>query len=289
MNAFKLIQLRTLCLVLTSLLLMISVQTKCLAAGTLVITPTRIIFDERTRSAKVTLLNTGTEAASYRATFVRREMKQDGGFLDVEAGVKGNYSDEMIRYSPRQVTLPPGQSQVVRLMLRKPRDLAAGEYRSHMLFQALPEPKSNDIDQAESDNPDAIVIEITPLIGITIPIIVRHGNLKATVTLTDPQFIPANKDKIKPSLKLNILRDGNRSVYGDFKVTYTAEGQQSGLVVAQAKGVGVYTSITSREFELVLESPPGINFDKGLFTISYSEQNEKSRKASVSTVELTIP
>ena len=288
MNAFKMIQFRPLCLVLTSVLLLVSVQTKSFAAGTLVITPTRIVFDERTRSAKVTLLNTGTEAASYRATFVRREMNEDGSFMDVEAGVKGNYSDEMIRYSPRQVTLPPGQSQVVRLMLRKPRDLAAAEYRSHMLFQALPEPKNNDIDQAENDNPEAIVIEITPLIGITIPIIVRHGNLNATVTLTDPQFIPANKDKIKPRLKLNILRDGNRSVYGDFKVTYTPEGQQSGLVVAQAKGVGVYTSIKSRQFELVLENPPGISFDNGQFMISYSEQNENSRTPSVSTTELTI-
>lgn len=289
MNAFKMIQLRTICIVLTSMLLMISVQTKSFAAGTLVITPTRIIFDERTRSAKVTLLNTGTEAASYRASFVRRDMKEDGGFLDVEADVKGFYSDEMIRYSPRQVTLPPGQSQVVRLMLRKPRDLPAAEYRSHMLFQALPEPKNNDIDQADNENPDAIVIEITPLLGITIPIIVRHGDLNAKVTLTDPQFIPANKEKIKPSLRLNILRDGNRSVYGDFKVTYIPEGQQNGLVVAQAKGVGVYTSISKRQFELVLENPPSINFDKGHFIISYSEQNKKSRTTSVSTVELTIP
>lgn len=170
---------KSISIIFISLILFLSVQTKCMALATLVITPTRVTFDDRTRSAQVTLLNSGTEAGTYRVSFVRRHMKEDGSLIEVKEDEKGNFSDEMIRYSPRQVTLPPGQSQVVRLMLRRPRDLTNGEYRSHMLFQALPKPK-NSIEQLESDNADNIVIEITPLIGITIPVIVRHGELNAS-------------------------------------------------------------------------------------------------------------
>ena len=38
----------------------------------------------------------------------------------------------MIRYAPRRVTVPPGGSQQIRILLRRPRDLEPGEYRSHL-------------------------------------------------------------------------------------------------------------------------------------------------------------
>ena len=44
----------------------------------------------------------------------------------------------MITYTPRRVVLEPHSSQVVRLRVLRPPDLAAGEYRTHLTVTAVP-------------------------------------------------------------------------------------------------------------------------------------------------------
>lgn len=161
-----------------------------------------------------------------------------------------------------------------------------------MLFQALPEPDNSaleDLKKLEKENPNAIIIKLTPLIGITIPVIVRHGQLDATFSLEEPKFLLADKKYPSPRLTVNMIRSGTRSVYGDFKVTYTPDGQSNSTVVSQVKGVAVYTPNTIRRFTLRLDSPPGINFDKGTFEIAFSERGTKVKSLLNSTISLSIP
>lgn len=289
MTALKIIAGKFITFVTTVALLFLCIQTQSYAAGGLVVTPTRVEFNDRTRSEKIMLLNTGSESASYRISFVRLHMLDDGSIIDVKENEKGNFSDELIRYSPRQVTLPPGQSQVIRLMLRKPKDLTEGEYRSHMLFQALPDPRNTTIDVEEDKNTDAITIEITPLIGITIPVIVRHGKLDASLSIEKPQYIPEDKKYLKPRLSVDMLRTGTQSTYGDIKVLYTPDGETNNYVASQAKGVAVYTPNLKRQFKLTLERPAGISFEKGTFRIIYTERNKNKKAGTISEVSLAIP
>ena len=123
-------------------------QSTANAGANLMITPTRIVFEERTRTAQVTLMNNGSDTGNYRISFINQNMTDDGRFVEVKEGEEGMFSNSMVRYSPRQITLPAGQSQVVRLMLRKPRDLKDGEYRSHMLFQSLPKAGKSSLESA---------------------------------------------------------------------------------------------------------------------------------------------
>lgn len=78
----------------------------------------------------------------------------------------------MIRYAPRQVILQPGETQAVRLMVRKPTDLQDGEYRSHMLFQRLQAVKGIETKATET-SPG---ISMSLLIGTSIPIFIREGD-----------------------------------------------------------------------------------------------------------------
>ena len=268
-----------------SLLLFLSFQE--LVSAALVVTPTRIEFDARTRSEQVTLLNTGSESASYRISFKRRHMLEDGNLIEVKKGEKGNFADEMIRYSPRQVTLPPGKSQVIRLMLRKPRNLEDGEYRSHMLFQALPK-ATNTLDDNPDTKSEGITIQLTPMIGITIPVIIRHGTLDAALAIEDVKFLAADKKNPQNRISLNMVREGTRSVYGDFKVTFTPEGNTVETVVSQIKGVAVYTPNLNRRYALRLNQPPGISFDKGTFNIIYSERNKYTKTKSPILIETKL-
>ena len=84
--------------------------------GGLLVAPTRLVFEGRVRNAELSLVNTGSDITTYRIEFVRLRMREDGSFENVDAAGPGErFSDELVRYSPRQVTLEPGVPQAIRL------------------------------------------------------------------------------------------------------------------------------------------------------------------------------
>ena len=108
-----------------ALVLLMAAQT---AWADLSLFPTRLVLEKNQRAAQVELMNSGTEPETYRIRLVNRRMGENGEFIAIEAPGPGEqFADSLLRYSPRQVTIAPGTSQTVRLLLRKPADLAAGE------------------------------------------------------------------------------------------------------------------------------------------------------------------
>lgn len=263
-------------------------STNANAAGQLMVSPTRIVFEGNERTKQVNLINNGAETGRYRISFVRRKMTEDGKFEEVAENEPGMYSDDIVRFSPRQVTLQPGQSQIVRLMLRKKRDMPDGEYRSHMLFQSLPDPAATDISQLVDNNSKGLSIQLIPVVGITIPVIVRQGKLSSTVSLSDFELKQANTVKAEKTLSLKINREGNRSAYGDFRVYFTPRGGES-VVVAQVNGVAVYTPLASRSVELRLQTPSGFNLSNGELHITYLEPGKDEVTGLLAESRLAAP
>lgn len=286
MHESRHLQTRALCFLLFIATLLVSYS----STAALLITPSRVVFEDRTRSEQVTLTNKGDETATYRISFVRKNMTEDGKFVTIamdENDKDGMYSDTMVRYSPRQIVLAPGQSQVVRLLLRKPRGLADGEYRSHLLMQALPKVTSTDVSKAVEGDADGIKIEITTVVGISIPVIVRKGSLNADLNITNLRYVKATDSKEKPYLAFDMNRTGNQSVYGDFHVTYT-DDKSNENVVAIVKGIAVYTPNTLRQYKLQVSAPDGQEFDKGYFHLSYSESGKDESTGLIASADLKL-
>lgn len=111
-----------------------------LARADLMLFPTRIVLEKNQRAAQVELINQGRSPETYRINLVNRRMSETGEFIPVGTPGPGEqFADPLLRYSPRQVTIAPGGSQTVRILLRKPAELAAGEYRSHLQFDRVAE------------------------------------------------------------------------------------------------------------------------------------------------------
>lgn len=55
-------------------------------AGDITVTPTRIMLEGRTRSATISLANTGARKATYRLAIVNMRMTENGGFERIEEG-----------------------------------------------------------------------------------------------------------------------------------------------------------------------------------------------------------
>lgn len=273
---------------LAAFAMFVSTLKPALAGANLMVTPSRVVFEERTRSAQVTLLNKGDETGTFRISFIRQQMTEGGQFVEAEEDEPGLYSDSMVRYSPRQITLPPGQPQVVRLMLRKPRDLEEGEYRSHMLFQSIPEASKSNLESALAEDSQGIRVEIIPIVGISIPIIVRHGRLESELRLEKPRLIPDAEGGSGPTLVLEMHRSGKRSVYGDFRAILTPMGDGEPMTVGRVNGVAVYTPNNLRRFSLPLTIPQGVTLEGGKLRILYLESGKDEKSGLLAETELLL-
>ena len=282
-RAFRIITLFAL-----SLVSLLTSTGTAVAGANLMVTPSRVVFEERTRTAQVTLLNTGDETGTFRISFIRQQMTETGQFVEVKTGEEGLYADPMVRYSPRQITLPPGQPQIVRLMLRKPRDLAEGEYRSHMLFQSIPQSSKSSLESALRAEQKGISVEIIPIVGISIPVIVRHGKLESAIRLENPRLLPADKDNPTPHIALEMHRSGNQSVYGDFRAIYTPQGGGEPMTVGLVNGVAVYTPNTVRKFSLPLNIPHGTALKGGQLRILYLESGKDEKSGLLAETDISL-
>jgi len=274
---------------LASLLLVFlaPLSTSAYAGAQIAISPTRLVFEGRTRSASITLINRGNESSTFRVSFEHKRMTEDGQFETIKQPKPGEvFSDQMIRFSPRQVVLPPGKAQVVRLLLRKPPNLPDGEYRSHMLFSEIPE-QTNKTIQSQATKSNQLSISIKPVLGISIPVIVRQGKTSAEVNIASASLELA-ADKSKGFVTMMLDRSGNQSVYGDFVATYHSNGDKTGIIVSQMNGVAVYTPNKKRIVKLAVQAPAGTRLVGGTIEISFRTPPTAGNKI-LAQGQVTVP
>lgn len=214
------------------------------AAGDLLVAPTRIILDGA-RGTEVVLNNIGSEPATYRVSLELRRMLPDGSLEEVDPASADSHDTTtlaMISYAPRRVVLPPNQPQSIRIGVRAPQGLPDGEYRAHMLFRAIPEAKPV---ESGADHKEGVSIALTPIYGVTIPIIVRQGSLAATAAIANPRILRAKEG---PALALTLSRSGTRSVYGLIRITKPGIAKP----VFEARGIAVYAELAARTVKLAI-------------------------------------
>ncbi|MEP3422564.1 MAG: molecular chaperone [Erythrobacter sp.] len=240
-------------------------HTPAQAQGDLLVAPTRVILDG-SRGTEVILSNIGSEEATYRIGLELRRMMENGRLVPVER-TDANSDEEaalgMIRYAPRRITLPPGQPQAVRLAARPGADLADGEYRVHMSFKAIPRAR----EVTQSDEPaEGVSIQLIPIYGVTIPIIVRQGRVEAQVAINQPSIINGENG---PEFAMSISRAGESSTYGVLSVTKPGEEEPILLL----RGLAVYPELDERQVRVRLTPEQAAKFN-GQVRIEYREMPE---------------
>ena len=215
------------------------------AQGDLLIAPTRLVLDGR-RGGEVILSNVGGEEATYRVTLELRRMTADGDLEPVDeaqANLTEKAALEMIRYAPRRVILPPGEPQAIRISARPGAELPDGEYRVHMSFSALP--KVRPVAQDSGAPAQGVSFNIIPVYGITMPIIIRKGELEVVAALANPRLEQTDEGT---AFAVDISRSGEASVYGDVLVYRQGDDDP----VFMVRGIGVYPEIGSRHSAFVI-------------------------------------
>lgn len=237
-------------------------------AHALRITLKRVIFEGPKRTEVITIINNTAEEQVYRLGWRRMRMTEDKSLqavADDDPAPDLRPADSMIRYAPRRIVLPPGRTQQIRLLLRRPKDMEPGEYRSHLWIQ--PEESAVKFDP-NKPKAQGQAVQIKMLTGLTLPVFIRSGKLEAAVRIEDAVL---TTKKGKPIVSYTVYREGNRSVYGDIEITCQSAGEE--VVISSIRGIAVYTDVTKRNINNAVLSMPEAGCSSMKITYRASEED----------------
>lgn len=253
------------------------------AQGDLLIYPKRLVFDGTKRSQDLSLVNNGHDTARYVISVVQIRMKEEGSFENISQPDPGqNFADKNFRFFPRNVVLAPGETQTVKVQLVQFSTLPAGEYRSHLYFRS--EEKQAPLgDQTTRSDSGALSIRITPIYGLSIPVLIRSGQPTTQVSLSKMTF-RWERDSL-PLVQINLDRNGNMSAYGDIQVDHLSpEGKETR--VALVKGVAIYTPNITRRVRVTLDRQTGVDYRKGSLHVFFTETSGKKQQVAQGQIYL---
>ncbi len=259
--------------VFTLVLLALVMVEAATARADLLITPLRAVFEGRDRSTVITLINTTDAPKTYRLDWKLLKMKDDGAYDQVdefidEDGINRS-AEDMIRFSPRQVTLEPQGRQRIRLSLRRPADLKEGEYRAHLNIVRLQ-------DDFQPNVPGeirgaAILMQVN--LGFSIPVIVRQGKSMPSVEITNPRFETDTdaKGNAVPELAVDLINnDSDYSAYGRIRVFWHPSGGEA-RQIGILNNIAVYPENKNRRATVRLEES---NLSNGRIQVVYEGDGE---------------
>lgn len=235
---------------LMALLLVSSQQ----AYANLMITPTRVLFDDNNKTSVVTLLNSTKKTKTYRIELVNKIQQDTGKYVDIsaDASYPGQSARDFLRYSPRVVTIEPGKYQKIKLRLRLPAELSPGEYRTHLAMRVIDNDVQVNAQQSETAATEGMKASIIPRVSFSIPVIVRHGDVAMETKIKSVELLPSTNSKAKPSLGVEIQRTGNSSSFGLMNAYMKAPNTNQVQKIGQLNNVALYTELESRQVKIPL-------------------------------------
>lgn len=250
--------------------------------------PTRVILGGNDRYTTIVIKNSGDAPGNYHVELVDMKMLEDGGVVPIAPGESSEYSaSPYLRIAPRSMTLRPGETQYVRLIVRKPEGLAPGEYRAHVKVEVADD--KPDAETASAGRGPSIAVKTN--LAIIAPVILRNGNTTVSVRLQAPRLVRDVQGNL--AVELYVARDGTGSATGDVVIThYPPKGAPylpaAAKVVKVLRGVSVYRSTPRRLVSVPLdETPKGVDLSHGRLGIAFvAEKREGGKELAETALEL---
>lgn len=237
------------CKILFSLFLLFIVSVNSSAAyADLLITPTRVVFNEGDRFAVVTLVNPGDKTQTYEMGWRFFRMQEEGdAYKPTDKSVTDFDVTKHVMFTPRRVTLAAGAKQKVRLRLSRPEGIPSGDYRGHFEFASVGGNVSDGKVLAKGAKSASVAINV----GYTIPVILRIGKPDVKISIDRIQF---DRNKINGRLEVSVplLRSGGAfGGMGHLFLTHvTPDGKEE--VVGEIGNANIYPEVLRRVYKVPL-------------------------------------
>ncbi len=247
----------------------------------ILLSPLKVVIEGRDRSGQVVLINSGDKTNTYNIAWEQYDQNPETGgydFID-KAKTPGRIDlQDFAVFTPRKVTLEPGERQIIRVGIRRPADLADGEYKSHIKFTALPDETVEYQTMQEGNTAAAKVIT-----SFSIPAVYRVGEYDSQVTIGDPSF------GVQPTtgllqLMVPLTHTGKHGVLGEFEIYYQSKGEEEKYLMS-FQNVNIFPETSRKDVAIPLDS---YGFDPGTLRIVYFKA-EGDKNDYVKIAEKSIP
>ncbi len=215
------------------------------ANADLLVMPTRLVFEPRERTDEVTLINTGTETRTYMLEWLEQKQTREVSYRLMPNNELENFdsASPYIRFSPRRVRLAPGESQRVKLLLRRKAKMDAPEYRSHLKFTAMP-PEDDAPIANEQVTSEGMSIKIDVRTSYTIPVVINNSKEKLSLNFSNMKFINKATKNYKAVVEFTLEKNTPKSAYGDMTLYFKAQGSDEYVPVGYLNGVNIFHEST---------------------------------------------
>ncbi len=235
--------------------------------------PTRLVLANDEHTATLGIKNTGTATGGYRVELVDMHMQEEGSVVQLKPEETEPFSaKKFIRISPRSISLGAGESQNIRILVRAPDDLEAGEYRTHIKVMLVNDNLDGTGLDTTQEPPKDVRVVVKPRLSLVIPLIIRRGKTSYSTAIESAtlRYIPNTTGK-KPYIDLLLTRTGNRSSMGNIAIDYTDKNGKT-YPLKRLAGLPIYRPTTRRRISLPLDIPPGLTLGKGTLHVTYRAQ-----------------
>lgn len=220
----------------------------------LFVAPHRLIIEPTDKVDIISVTNKSDRPRRYDLTLVDQVMGSDGVTTRKDTF---DYSiKRMVKYVPKRFSLQPGERQTVRVMVSRPKDLADGDYHSHLLFREVPL-SVKDKEQLKDERKEAektVSFEIRTLYGIAVPVVVQTGKIDGNLTMGDP-VLGMTKDGKQHVLNIDFSRSGNSEAAGKVNAQYVVDGKEP-VPVIEAQWVRLYRETEKVSKQFVMSNMP---------------------------------
>jgi fimbrial chaperone protein len=248
------------------------------AAASLFIYPTLVLLEVNDRSAEVTIANRGDEIGTFEIGWVDMVMTPDGGLLKQDE--KTPWSVEpWVRYSPRRATLPPGESQVIKIAVRRDDTIAEGEYFSHLRVVTI----NSEDPEAESSPEPAPGVSISARSAIAIPVIWRNSRAASQASIE-----AVSVDAENAAVQVDVRRKGLLSVRGFLHLLDRAD-TVTGKALTQPVPLVIYPNIGLRSVAIPLPEDLSVADLPAEATVMFTEDQSLDRGTRVLATRALTP
>ncbi len=213
--------------------------------GGLAVFPTRLIINDRRPTGEITLYNSGAKPVELRMSLVELRQTEQGAYEPTAQGADSLASH--VRFAPRQVTLGPSQSQVVKFVARAPHGATPQEFRSHLQIATVPPPVEPTPPGADTKE-RTVSLSVAIQYQVTLPVLLQIDAPQRAITLHSARA--ERESDGKWAAVVSLARTGAASVIGRAQVR-DAAGIDLG-----ATETAIYAPLARRVVRVPLAAQP---------------------------------
>jgi fimbrial chaperone protein len=212
----------------------------------ILITPIRVVFGEKDRVQEVIIVNTANESRTYALSWVEMTQLDRLGYSLLDANEAATFAraSDFIRFTPRRITLQPGENQRVKLMLRRTSNSQNQDYRSHLKFTVIPNAVLQDNSNEESNSAQGPSIKLNLFLNYSIPIIIKNESSAQNVTFSNLEFAQKPASSSKPALTFVLNKTSSGSSFGDITLLFKALNSKDFIPVGYSNNVALHHETT---------------------------------------------